>query len=83
MDWKPDVPRWVQVYEVIKAGIEDGTYQPGDKLPSVLDLTNEYGIANATAQKVMRALREDGLTDTFSGMGTFVRAKQSPGDSPA
>ncbi|MBE1558252.1 winged helix-turn-helix domain-containing protein [Nonomuraea africana] len=78
MEWKPNVPRWVQVYEVIKNRIEDGTYAPGDKLPSVLDLTNTYGIANATAQKVMTQLRQDGLTYTEPGLGTFVRR---PSDS--
>jgi GntR family transcriptional regulator len=70
--WKPDTPRWIQVYEEIKRRIEDGTYQPGEKLPSVLKLQEEFGIASATAQKVLHQLRADGLTYTEPGMGTFV-----------
>ncbi|MFG1956007.1 GntR family transcriptional regulator [Nonomuraea sp. NPDC049028] len=81
MEWKPGVPRWVQVYEVIKGRIEDGTYAPGDKVPSVLELMNTYGIANATAQKVLTELKRDGLTYSEPGMGTFVRRGESSGDA--
>lgn len=77
-EWKPDIPRWVQVYEVIKERIESGVYPPDEKLPSVLGLGEEFGIASATAQKVLHQLRKDGLTYTQPGMGTFVRRKQAP-----
>ncbi|WP_433513579.1 GntR family transcriptional regulator [Nonomuraea sp. CA-143628] len=73
IEWKPDTPRWIQVYEAIKARIESGEYAPGDKLPSVLKLQEEFGIATATGQKVLHQLRADGLTYTQPGMGTFVK----------
>ena len=74
MEWKPDVPRWIQVYEIIRERIETGVYQPGEKLPSVLKLQEEFGIATATGQKVLHKLRADGLTYTQPGMGTFVKS---------
>jgi DNA-binding GntR family transcriptional regulator len=73
MDFKDDLPRWVQVAEVIEARIKDGTYPAGARVPSVVQLTGEFGIASATAQKALRALKERGLTRTVVGMGSFVR----------
>ncbi|MFG3439274.1 hypothetical protein ACGF0J_18680 [Nonomuraea sp. NPDC047897] len=46
-------------------------------------LIEEFGIANATGQKVMRALRADGLIRTEPGMGSFVTTpeeRQAAGD---
>ncbi|MEU8245192.1 GntR family transcriptional regulator [Nonomuraea sp. NPDC048916] len=41
--------------------IRSGDYKPGERIPSLVALNEEFGIANATGQKVMRALRADGL----------------------
>lgn len=46
---------------MIRQRIADGTYAPRTRVPSVLQLQAEFGIAAATGQKVHRALREDGL----------------------
>lgn len=73
MDWKPEVPRWRQVYEVLRARIESGTYPPGSRVPSVVQVAEEFGIAQATAQKVLRALKDEGLTYTEPGIGSSVR----------
>ncbi|WP_449060916.1 GntR family transcriptional regulator [Planomonospora algeriensis] len=72
IDQFSSVPRWKQVHEIIKRRIEDGTYAPGDRVPSVVELLGEFGIATGTGQKVHRALRADGLIVTVPGMGSFV-----------
>ncbi|MGW9029116.1 GntR family transcriptional regulator [Streptomyces sp. NPDC055722] len=72
MQWEPETPRWSQVYAVIADRIADGTYPPGERLPSLLELQQEFGIAVATGQKVLRQLRTDGLAVMFPGLGTFV-----------
>ncbi|WP_327402967.1 winged helix-turn-helix domain-containing protein [Streptomyces sp. NBC_01288] len=72
MDWKPDVPRWRQVYEVIEARIVDGTYPPGSQLPGVLAIQGEFGIAQMTARRVLSELRDTGLAQMQVGVGTFV-----------
>lgn len=69
---KANQPRWRQVHEIIKARIVTGEYQPGERIPSLIALVEEFEIANVTAQKVMRALRQDGLIRTEPGMGSFV-----------
>jgi GntR family transcriptional regulator len=76
MDFRDDVPRWVQVADVLKARIMDGTYAAGTRVPSVVQLTGEFGIASATAQKALRALRDEGFTRTVVGMGSFVTERK-------
>ncbi|PNG18061.1 hypothetical protein C1J00_33105 [Streptomyces cahuitamycinicus] len=41
--------------------------------------TSEFGVANATAHKVLRALREEGLTYTEPGLGSFVAERPQDG----
>lgn len=65
-------PKWRQVAEVIRQRIKDGTYPAGSRVPSVVQLTEEFGIATVTGQKVMRALREEGVIRTELGMGSYV-----------
>lgn len=72
MDFAPDAPRWEQVAEVIRQRIADGTYLPRSRVPSVIQLQGEFGIAQATAQKTLRRLREEGAIYTVPGLGSFV-----------
>lgn len=79
----PDIPRWRQVAEVVRRRIEDGTYPPRTRVPSVVQITAEFGIAAATAQKVLGGLRKEGLIYTEPGLGSFVAerpAESSGGD---
>ncbi|MFF6928297.1 GntR family transcriptional regulator [Streptomyces californicus] len=65
-------PKWRQVASILRARIADGTYPPGSRVPSVVALTGEFGIAAVTAQKTLKALREEGLIRTETGMGSYV-----------
>ena len=53
----------------LRARIEAGEYQPGDALPSITRLSQEYGVAKTTAQK---ALQDEGLARGVQGWGTIV-----------
>ncbi len=75
MEFVPDRPRWHQVADVIRERIADGTYAPGERVPSVLQLEEEFGIAGVTAQKVHRGLRAEGLIHTQPGLGSFVSGR--------
>lgn len=72
MEWEPDVPRWRQVYAVYEERIADGTYPPGSKLPGVMAIVAEFGIAQMTARRVLTELRAAGLAQMHPGVGTFV-----------
>jgi GntR family transcriptional regulator len=76
IDRDSPVPPHRQVAAILAAGIADGTYPPGSRLPSIADLVGTYGIARATAGKVLRGLVADGLAEISPGMGTYVLARQ-------
>jgi DNA-binding GntR family transcriptional regulator len=78
MEFAADRPRWRQVHEVVVERIRTGVYPPRTRVPSTVKLMGEFGIANVTAQKVLRQLREDGLIYTESGMGSFVTELPQP-----
>lgn len=78
MKWEPDVPRWRQVYEQLRERILDGTYPPGERLPSVVDVCAEFDISQVTARKSLKELRTEGLAVMQPGIGTFVSELPQP-----
>ncbi|WP_219825909.1 GntR family transcriptional regulator [Nonomuraea typhae] len=81
--WKPSIPRWKQLHEILAERIETGEYPPGERMPSITALMNEFGLAVATTQKAVAKLREDGLIYTEPGLGSFVaeQGRESPDPS--
>ncbi|MBA9055998.1 GntR family transcriptional regulator [Streptomyces murinus] len=65
---------WRQIAAEIIRRIESGTYPPGSRVPSTLEIAQEFGVVNATAAKAMRQVREQGWTRGEVGLGTFVVA---------
>jgi DNA-binding GntR family transcriptional regulator len=73
VDYHSEQPPYRQVAAIIAAQIERGDLGPGDPVPSVTRLMQEYGIARTTAGKVLRYLRDEGLVVISPGWGTFVK----------
>jgi GntR family transcriptional regulator len=65
------VAPWRQIAQIYRDKIESGELQAGDRVPSIRTLAQEYEAATTTAQKVIEALRDEGLIVT-SPMGAFV-----------
>ncbi|MFI8303695.1 GntR family transcriptional regulator [Streptomyces sp. NPDC085927] len=75
IDPTSEVPRWRQAHAILAERIRAGEYPPAERVPSVVALSEELGISIPTAQKALRQLREDGLTYTVPGLGSFVADK--------
>jgi DNA-binding GntR family transcriptional regulator len=58
--------------------IAGGTYPPGGRLPSAVDVCAEFEISQMTARKVLQKLREAGLAAMQPGIGTFVTELPQP-----
>jgi len=78
MKWEPEIPRWRQVYAVMSERILDGTYPPGERLPSAMAVCDEFGISQVTAKRVLKELRAAGLAEMQVGIGTFVTELPQP-----
>ncbi|MFI6491194.1 winged helix-turn-helix domain-containing protein [Streptomyces sp. NPDC050564] len=72
MKWEPEIPRWKQVYAVMSERVVDGTYPPGERLPSAMAICDEFGISQVTAKRVLTELRQAGLAYMEPGIGTFA-----------
>src|SRR6266516_7512963 len=66
-------PPYRQVADRLRDAISRGELRPGDKLPSVRELSSRYGITHVTADQALKVLKAEGLVDVQPGRGTFVR----------
>lgn len=60
----------------LRAAIRDGTYAGGDRLPSRAQLMQRYGVASMTVLAAIDQLRTEGLVESVTGSGVFVRAQR-------
>lgn len=75
IDFRPDLPVWVQVASELRRRIAAGVYSPGQVIPSEIQLVQEFGIARGTARKVVARLRDEGLVYTVPQIGSFVTVR--------
>lgn len=66
------VPPYRRIADEIRVRVDTGELRPGDRVPSARAITREWGVAIATASKVLAALRDDGVTTARPGVGTVV-----------
>jgi len=62
----------VAIADDLTEKIQNGTYPPDSRLPSVADLVYEYGAARETVRKAIHYLAEQGYVEVVPGKGTFV-----------
>jgi GntR family transcriptional regulator len=64
---------WQQVADHVRAQILDGTYQPGQPLPSEEALSAEFGVSRPTIREGIKTLVAEGLVEVARPRGTTVR----------
>src|SRR5262245_16980199 len=64
-----------QIVGEIRARIASGGLRPGDRVPSTRQITRDWGVAMATATKVIATLQQEGLVQAHPGKGTVVASK--------
>ena len=68
---RPDPP-YRRIAEEIRGRILSGELRPGDRVPSVRQIAQRWGVAVATATRAMATLRDNGLVEATVGSGTVV-----------
>jgi LacI family transcriptional regulator len=61
-----------QLADIVKGKIESGEYKPGDRLPSMDDLSSEFSINKITVRKALTELAGEGLIYSIPAQGTYV-----------
>jgi len=76
-------PRYAQIADDIRARIASGEYAPGSQLPTKAVLMDQWHAALNTVARAITELQQEGLVETFHGVGSFVRAQPSDTEDDA
>ena len=61
-----------QIVQQIEESIVKGDRKPGDQLPAERELAQRFGVSRTAVREAVKALREKGLVEAYSGRGTFI-----------
>jgi DNA-binding transcriptional regulator YhcF (GntR family) len=67
------IPIYTQISGELKSRVISGQIKPGDKLPSVREIAEEFSVNPNTVQRVFMELEKDGFTYSERGVGTFLK----------
>ncbi|MFC8452486.1 TetR/AcrR family transcriptional regulator C-terminal domain-containing protein [Kitasatospora sp. NPDC057223] len=77
------VPPSVRILTELRRRIAAGELSPGDRVPSTRRITQEWGVAMATATKALSTLRQEGLVRAVPGVGTVVAGPSAAAPAPS
>ena len=69
IDHDAEEPLYLQLAGILRGRIASGEFE---RVPSVKTLTQQYGVAQGTAERALAVLREEGLIRSRMGRGHFV-----------
>ena len=62
----------MRIAALVRQGIAEARWRPGDPVPSITMLSQEHGVARQTAAKALRLLEDEGLLTRVPGLGYYV-----------
>lgn len=69
------VPLYIQIASALRRRIENGQWQPGQKISTLEALEREFEVARVTVRLAIELLESEGLVHRQQGRGTFVADK--------
>ena len=76
VDKAGNTPVYLQICNQIRMQIKNGALIPGERLPSMNQLSIRLDISRETAKKAYNALVRDGILTAWQGKGVFVAGKE-------
>lgn len=67
------IPKYEAVADRVQAMIDNGVYEPGERLPSIRELHHQLGVSINTVREAYRVLESRGVAEAISQSGHFVR----------
>ncbi|MEU4142826.1 GntR family transcriptional regulator [Streptomyces parvulus] len=74
----PRGPKYLHVATRLRAGIADGTWAPGARLPVERELADSLSVSVNTLRRAVGELVEEGVVQRRQGAGTFVAPRPGP-----
>lgn len=72
-EFEPNMPIYIQIMNIIKRKIVKEELKPGDKIPSVRELSVLLKVNPNTIQRTYLELERENIAYKQRGMGTFLR----------
>ncbi|SFO68802.1 transcriptional regulator, GntR family [Cohaesibacter marisflavi] len=66
------VPRWLQIAEILREAIEDGSFAVGQSIPTEAEINKAFDVSRTTTRAAMQKLVQDGLISRRAGLGSIV-----------
>jgi GntR family transcriptional regulator len=70
------LPKYLAIYDDLRARIDTGEWQSDDALPAQRELAASYGVTIMTLRQALQLLENDGLIEMRPGAGTFPANKR-------
>ena len=80
---KSAIPLYVQLADILRTKIKNGTWEPDEKIPSENELNRMYGLSRMTVRQVLTNLVDEDLLYRVHGKGTFVAHRKISTRSPS
>lgn len=67
--------QYERIFRDLADGIASGEWKPGDRLPTEMELAQQYSVSRITSKKALNLLAQQGMVTRRRGMGTYVAQK--------
>ncbi len=71
------IPLYYQLENVMREKITSGVFEAGERIPTEIDLIEQFGVSRITVRQALQSLTDDGLIERHQGRGTFVTGRKS------
>lgn len=78
LDRESTAPIWFQIMRAVESRIADGTWSPGDRLPSESELCAHFSASRTSVRDALSRLESAGIISRQQGKGAFVERAQGP-----
>ncbi|BCJ56790.1 winged helix-turn-helix domain-containing protein [Micromonospora endophytica] len=68
----PQTPDYIRISDEIVSDVRSGRVTPGEKLPSIADMSDRFGVSSSTIQMVYVRLEALRVIRRHQGKGIFV-----------
>lgn len=66
---------YLQLADILRERIASGVIAAGHRIPSQMELEQEFTVSRNTIKKAVDVLKAEGLLETSPGRGLFVKAR--------
>ncbi len=76
IDFRSNIPYYVQLIDVMKELINAKVWKPGDRIAGEVELCQMYGVSRTVVRQALRELELDGFVTRRKGKGTFIAERK-------